>query len=78
MDMQAMDRCQMIGQTRPIHVYRLITTHSMEDRMLKVVFGKLKLERLVIEKGQFRQEQNTNMLEELDLFALIQQEKDEE
>lgn len=78
MDMQAMDRCHRIGQTRPVHVYRLITAHSVEGRMLKVAFGKLKLEHLVIEKGQFRQERNTNMLEESDLLALIQQEKDEE
>jgi ATP-dependent DNA helicase len=78
MDMQAMDRCHRIGQTRPVHVYRLITAHSVEGRMLKVAFGKLKLEHLVIEKGHFRQERNTNMLEESDLLALLQQEKDEE
>ena len=46
--------------------------------MLKVAFGKLKLEHLVIEKGQFCQEWNTNMLEESDLLDLIQQEKYEE
>ena len=29
-DMQAMDRCHRIGQTRPVHVYRLATAHSVE------------------------------------------------
>jgi ATP-dependent DNA helicase len=59
MDMQAMDRCHRIGQTRPVHVYRLATAQSVECRMLKVATGKLKLEHLVIEKGQFKQEQDT-------------------
>lgn len=30
MDMQAMDRCHRIGQTRPVHVYRLATANSVE------------------------------------------------
>ncbi|XP_025795316.1 ATP-dependent DNA helicase DDM1-like isoform X2 [Panicum hallii] len=30
MDLQAMDRCHRIGQTRPVHVYRLATSHSVE------------------------------------------------
>ncbi|XP_057857656.2 ATP-dependent DNA helicase DDM1 [Cryptomeria japonica] len=78
MDLQAMDRCHRIGQTKPVHVYRLVTAHSVEGRMLKVAFGKLKLEHLVIEKGQFCQERVTNTLEEADLIALLKQEKDEE
>ena len=28
--MQAMDRCHRIGQTKPVHVYRLATSHSIE------------------------------------------------
>lgn len=32
MDLQAMDRCHRIGQTRPVHVYRLATSHSVEVR----------------------------------------------
>ncbi|KAH9312679.1 hypothetical protein KI387_027714, partial [Taxus chinensis] len=30
MDLQAMDRCHRIGQTKPVHVYRLCTAHSVE------------------------------------------------
>jgi ATP-dependent DNA helicase len=33
MDLQAMDRCHRIGQTRPVHVYRLATSHSVEVRL---------------------------------------------
>ncbi|MCO5551009.1 hypothetical protein L7F22_004504 [Adiantum nelumboides] len=80
MDMQAMDRCHRIGQTRPVHVYRLATSHSVECRMLKVAADKLKLEHLVIEKGQFRQERDHPkiILQESDLIALLKQERDEE
>lgn len=47
MDMQAMDRCHRIGQTKPVYVYRLITAHSVEGRMLKIAFGKLKLKQIL-------------------------------
>lgn len=80
MDMQAMDRCHRIGQTRPVHVYRLATSHSVECQMLKVAADKLKLEHLVIEKGHFRQERDHPKitLQESDLLALLKQERDEE
>lgn len=82
-----MDRCHRIGQTKPVHVYRLATAQSIEvacsrilsfwsvhihdtihqysitfeelsqqGRILKRAFSKLKLEHVVIEKGQFHQE----------------------
>ncbi|KAJ8544799.1 hypothetical protein K7X08_017382 [Anisodus acutangulus] len=40
----AMDRCHRIGQTKHVHVYRLATALSVEGRMLKRAFSKLKLE----------------------------------
>lgn len=73
MDMQAMDRCHRIGQTRPVHVYRLATAKSVECHMLKVATGKLKLEHLVIEKGHFKQEKEPSktVLQEKDLVAIL-------
>jgi len=38
MDLQAMDRCHRIGQTRPVHVYRLATSHSVEVRFSDLFF----------------------------------------
>ena len=85
-----MDRCHRIGQTRPVHVYRLATSHSVEvlfndlylqisslglllgllsfsslqGRIIKKAFGKLKLEHVVIGRGQFEQERaKPNVLE---------------
>nr|UQJ81892.1 chromatin complex subunit A 106 [Zea mays] len=79
MDQQAMDRCHRIGQTRPVHVYRLATSYSVEERIIKKAFGKLKLEHVVIGKGQFEQERaKPNALEEGELLALLRDEQDEE
>jgi hypothetical protein len=45
---QAMDRVHRIGQTRPVHVYRLATAHSVEGRMLARANEKLKLEKVCL------------------------------
>ncbi|CDP02033.1 unnamed protein product [Coffea canephora] len=78
MDLQAMDRCHRIGQTKPVHVYRLATAQSVEGRMLKRAFSKLKLEHVVIGKGQFKQERtkpnSMEAVEEEDLLALLRDE----
>lgn len=36
MDLQAMDRCHRIGQTKPVHVYRLATAQSIEVKLFVV------------------------------------------
>ncbi|XP_059623678.1 ATP-dependent DNA helicase DDM1-like [Cornus florida] len=81
MDLQAMDRCHRIGQTKPVHVYRLATAQSVEGRILKRAFSKLKLEHVVIGKGQFQQERTTSNstdLTEEDMLALLRDEEDPE
>lgn len=81
MDLQAMDRCHRIGQTKPVHVYRLSTAQSVEGRILKRAFSKLRLEHVVIGKGQFQQERTKSILDtmdEEDLLSLLRDEEDEE
>uniref|UniRef100_A0A803L7Z2 ATP-dependent DNA helicase DDM1 n=1 Tax=Chenopodium quinoa TaxID=63459 RepID=A0A803L7Z2_CHEQI len=79
MDLQAMDRCHRIGQTKPVHVYRLATALSVEGRMLKRAFSKLRLEHVVIGKGQFKAERTmSNIMEEEDLLELLREEEDAE
>ncbi|RLN45568.1 hypothetical protein BBJ28_00003222 [Nothophytophthora sp. Chile5] len=56
-DNQAMDRCHRIGQTKEILVYRLVTENSFENRMTQRAFEKRKLERVVIQRGEFKQQQ---------------------
>ncbi|KAJ3672852.1 hypothetical protein LUZ60_006226 [Juncus effusus] len=79
MDLQAMDRCHRIGQTKPVHVYRLATANSVEGKIIKKAFGKLKLEHVVIGKGQFQQDRvKLNTLEESELLALLKEDPNEE
>mmetsp|Transcript_5511 Transcript_5511/g.23406 ORF Transcript_5511/g.23406 Transcript_5511/m.23406 type:complete len:236 (-) Transcript_5511:638-1345(-) len=53
-DLQAMDRCHRIGQSRPVHVYRLITSGTVEEALLKRAMEKRKLEHIVVAKGNFQ------------------------
>ncbi|GKY91643.1 hypothetical protein MPSEU_000136200 [Mayamaea pseudoterrestris] len=53
-DSQAMDRCHRIGQERPVAVYRLITTNSVDIEMMEKQVSKKKLERMTIAGGDFR------------------------
>ncbi|CAI9781032.1 unnamed protein product [Fraxinus pennsylvanica] len=82
MDLQAMDRCHRIGQTKPVHVYRLATAQSVEGRILKRAFSKLKLEHVVIGQGQFKQERTktdgSDVMTEEELLALLRDEEDGE
>jgi ATP-dependent DNA helicase len=47
-------RCHRIGQTRPVAVYRLITTNSVDVEMMEKQVSKKKLERMTIAGGDFR------------------------
>jgi ATP-dependent DNA helicase len=51
MDLQAQDRAHRIGQTKPVLVFRLVTAHTVEERILKRAGEKRKLEEMVIAKG---------------------------
>lgn len=53
-DLQAQDRVHRIGQTRPVIVYRLATRGTIEQTLLDKAEGKRRLEKLVIQKGRFR------------------------
>ncbi len=50
-DAQAMDRAYRIGQTKPVNVYKMVTEHTIEERMLEVQKYKLIWDELVIQKG---------------------------
>jgi SWI/SNF-related matrix-associated actin-dependent regulator of chromatin subfamily A member 5 len=46
-DLQAMARVHRIGQTKPVHVYRLLTSGTIEERMLQRAERKLFLDTMV-------------------------------
>ena len=56
MDAQAQDRCHRIGQTRDVHIYRLITEHSIEENILRKANQKRLLDDVVIQGGTFTTE----------------------
>lgn len=53
MDAQAQDRCHRIGQTRDVHIYRLISERTIEENILKKANQKRMLGDIAIEGGNF-------------------------
>lgn len=53
MDAQAQDRAHRIGQTRDVHIYRLVSEHTVEENILKKAQQKRHLDFLVMAEGQF-------------------------
>ncbi|KAJ6563318.1 P-loop containing nucleoside triphosphate hydrolase protein [Mycena vulgaris] len=54
MDVQAQDRAHRIGQTRPVLIFRLVSAHTIEEKIMQRATEKRKLEALVIAKGKFK------------------------
>ena len=47
------DRCHRIGQTRDVHIYRLISERTVEENIIKKANQKRLLGDLAIEGGNF-------------------------
>ncbi|KAJ6704488.1 HELICASE SRCAP [Salix viminalis] len=67
MDQQAQDRCHRIGQTREVHIYRLISESTIEENILKKANQKRALDHLVIQSGGY----NTEFFKKLDPMELF-------
>jgi E1A-binding protein p400 len=67
MDQQAQDRCHRIGQTREVHIYRLISESTIEENILKKAKQKRALDDLVIQSGGY----NTEFFKKLDPMELF-------
>lgn len=55
MDKQAQDRCHRIGQTKQVHIYRLISVNTIEENIFKKSLQKRDFGGLIIE-GNFDME----------------------
>jgi superfamily II DNA/RNA helicase len=53
MDAQAQDRAHRIGQTREVHIYRLISEHTIEENILIKAKQKRNLDIMVMDQGKF-------------------------
>lgn len=56
MDKQCQDRCHRIGQTRDVHIYRLVSEHTIEANILRKASQKQMLDDVVIQEGEFTTE----------------------
>ena len=72
MDKQAQDRCHRIGQTRTVHIYRLITLSTIEENIFKKSIQKRELNYVVMEDGKFDM-QNLNYNNKLNVQSIIQE-----
>ncbi|KAH9970340.1 SNF2 family N-terminal domain-containing protein [Russula compacta] len=54
MDLQAQDRAHRIGQTKPVLIFRLVSRHTIESKIMQRASEKRQLEALVIAKGKFK------------------------
>jgi len=52
-DLQAQDRCHRIGQKKPVLVYRLCASGTIEEKILERAANKRRLEKMVVSNGKF-------------------------
>lgn len=57
------DRCHRIGQTREVHIYRLISQNTIEENILRKSDQKRQLDWLAIQSGGF----NTDFLSKINV-----------
>ena len=58
-DLQAISRAHRIGQTKSVVVYRLITEHTIEEKMIERAERKLYLDAVVIQQGRLVNNNNS-------------------
>lgn len=65
MDLQAMDRAHRIGQKSLVNVYRLITEHTVEEKIVERQRIKLSLDSVVIQQQKSYQKNKALTKEEI-------------
>jgi SWI/SNF-related matrix-associated actin-dependent regulator of chromatin subfamily A member 5 len=51
-DLQAQDRAHRIGQKREVQVFRIVTEHTVEEKIVERAQQKLKLDAMVVQQGR--------------------------
>lgn len=79
MDLQAQDRAHRIGQKRPVLIFRLVTAHTVEEKILKKAGAKRRLEAMVIADGKFKggvgQEKRVSAIDEATALLKLEGDK---
>ena len=76
-DLQAQDRAHRIGQTKEVRIFRLVTSNSVEERILARTQYKLDIDGKVIQAGKF-DNRGTEEDQEALLRILLEDKIDEE
>ena len=69
-DLQAMARVHRIGQKKMVHIYRLVTAGTVEERMTQRAEKKLFLEQMV-SRGSTKAAEQSDSLDRNDLYAML-------
>ncbi|GMI09136.1 hypothetical protein TrVE_jg12629 [Triparma verrucosa] len=54
-DLQAQDRAHRIGQKKDVLVFRLVTEHTIEEKVVERAQQKLKLDAMVVQSGRLKE-----------------------
>lgn len=60
-DLQAMDRAHRIGQKKQVHVFRLITENTIDEKVVERAEVKLHLDKLVIQQGRLTDSKSNHL-----------------
>ena len=52
LNLQAIDKAHRIGQNNPLTIYRSVCERTVEEKIVERAVKKLKIERLIIQKGK--------------------------
>ena len=69
-DLQAMARVHRIGQKKMVHIYRLVTAGTVEERMTQRAEKKLFLDQMV-SRGSTKAAEQSDNLDRNDLYAML-------
>lgn len=64
MDLQAMDRAHRIGQKKQVHVFRLVTENTIDEKIVERAEVKLRLDKLIIQQGKLSDKMGPNLNKE--------------
>ncbi|XP_070570126.1 lymphocyte-specific helicase-like [Ptychodera flava] len=79
-DLQAQDRCHRIGQDKPVVVYRLVTSNTIDQKIVQRAAAKRKLEKMVMHQGKFKggvsnmEKDSKSVINPKELLELLQSE----